>query len=112
MFERITGPSDSSGLGEPFEVSTLIHPCLQIHAWYSPEEVNVPELPWPCWKCLKEGVTSIVMVGSLKTPLGKLLRIFFQKQSNSKLISLMVEGNRLCLFQHCLAGGLKYYVWV
>jgi len=27
--------------------------------------------------------------------------------SNSKLISLQLEGNRLCPFQHCLAEGLK-----
>lgn len=38
MFERITGPSDSSGLGEPLEASTLLHPCL-VQPWAS-------ECPW------------------------------------------------------------------
>lgn len=80
VFERITGPSDSSGLGETFQASTLLHPCLQTLAWYSPGEVNGPELPWPRWECLKKGVTWIVMAGGLITALLKLLRIFSEAE--------------------------------
>lgn len=42
MLEMIKGPLDSSGLGEPFEASTLLRPRWQIHAWYSPGEVKCP----------------------------------------------------------------------
>lgn len=84
MLEMIKGPLDSSGLGEPFEASTLLRPRWQIHAWYSPGEVNVPELPWPCWECSKKGVTSlvlwIVIVGSLIMALQKLIRILSEAE--------------------------------
>lgn len=42
MLEMIKGPLDSSGLGEPFEASTLLRARWQIHAWYSPGEVKCP----------------------------------------------------------------------
>lgn len=54
-------------------------PCY-IPAWYSPGQVNVPELPWPCWECLKGGVILIVILGSLITSLLKLLRILSEAE--------------------------------
>lgn len=55
---RIMRPSASSGPGEPFKTST---PLLQTLAWGSSGEANIPELPWSCSVCLKEGVTALVL---------------------------------------------------
>lgn len=89
--------------------------CKQLPGGSS-REVNLPELPQSL--CLKEGVTAlvlwIVVIGSLiMGTYDSTIEAdkFYWKQSNSRLVSLLVEGSGLCPLQRCLAEGLNY-LWL